>query len=280
MNHIRIAIEIEDAYQENLIAELMELDFEGFEQFDNRLIAYIPKPRFNDVNREHIEELLGAYPGNNFIELEEFEEQNWNETWEKTVKPQEIGSFLVKPTWSDRKPTPGSTLLEIDPKMSFGTGYHATTRLMLRALPSLNLPGKSVLDAGTGTGILAIACIKLGAASAFAFDVDEWSEANARENILINHVEDQVEVQRGGAEVIPENRGFDLVLANINRNAILQMFQPLTAPLKQGGDLCLSGLLKEDRESILRANRHLRPPLKLVDEQSQDEWIWLRFQKV
>ncbi|MEX0894685.1 MAG: 50S ribosomal protein L11 methyltransferase [Balneolaceae bacterium] len=280
MNHIRIVIEIEDAYQENLIAELMELNFEGFEQFDNLLIAYIPKPGFNDMSRDHIEELLSAYRGSHFIELEELEEQNWNETWEKTIKPQEIGPFLVRPTWSDCKPSPGSTLLEIDPKMSFGTGYHATTRLMLRALPSLNLPGKSVLDAGTGTGILAIACIKLGAGSAFAFDVDAWSETNARENILINQVGDKVEVRRGGVEVIPENREFDIVLANINRNVILQMFESLTDFLKQGGALCLSGLLKKDRESILRANRHLQTPLKLADEQGQDEWIWIRLQKI
>ncbi|MEX0995208.1 MAG: 50S ribosomal protein L11 methyltransferase [Balneolaceae bacterium] len=280
MTHIRITIELESPWQENLIAELLELDFVGFEQFDERLVAYIPKSGFNDVNREYIEELLSACPGNNFIELEEIQEQNWNETWEKTVKPQEIGPFLVRPTWSDRQPAPGQLLLEIDPKMSFGTGYHATTRLMLRTLPALDVKGKTVLDAGTGTGILAIASIKLGAASAFAFDIDKWSETNARENILINQVGEKVEVRLGSIKTLSKNRKFDLALANINRNEILKMFKPLSQHLNRGGDLCLSGLLKGDREGVLQFNNRLQDPMKLVAEQTLDEWLWLRFNKV
>lgn len=280
MNHIRVKIEIEEVYQENLIAELLDLDFEGFEQFDDRLVAYISKPGFNDVSREYIEQLLSAYPGDNIIEQEEIEEQNWNEAWEKTVEPQEIKPFLIRPTWSDRQPGPGQMLLEIDPKMSFGTGYHATTRLMLLSLPALDPRGKTVLDAGTGTGILAIGCIKLGASSAFAFDVDEWSEINARENILLNGVDEKVEIARGGVETIPKNKKFDLVLANINRNEIIGMFETLISHLKQNGDLCLSGLLKEDNKAIFRVNESLGEPVQLIDEQSLDEWIRIRFKKV
>jgi ribosomal protein L11 methyltransferase len=189
VTYLKLTIRIPDPYHENLIAELLDLDFEGFEQLDNRLEAYIPKSRFNDVSREYIEQVLMAYPAEGYVETEEIEEKNWNETWEKTIQPQSVGRFFIKPTWSSEKPPSGHILLEIDPKLSFGTGYHATTRLILEKLSSINLDGKSILDAGTGTGVLAIAAAKMGAKHVFAFDIDEWSKINATENVLLNQVE-------------------------------------------------------------------------------------------
>ena len=156
MNYLRVEFELNPDLHEFFIAELIDLDFYGFEQFDNKLVAYIEKHRFNDSNREYLEQLIAAYSGDSFLEFEDIPEQNWNETWEQTIQPQRIGKFLVKPTWSTEIPDHDEILLEIDPKMSFGTGYHATTRLMLQQIQEINIEGKTVLDAGTGTGILAM----------------------------------------------------------------------------------------------------------------------------
>lgn len=275
MTYLKLTIILPDHYQENLIAELLDLDFEGFEQFDGRLEAFIPKPRFSDVSREYIEQVLSAYPVESYVQSEEINEENWNETWEQTIQPQSIGQFFVKPTWSPEKPSKGQTLLEIDPKMSFGTGYHATTRLMLEVMPSLKPAGKTVLDAGTGTGILAIAALKLGAEKAFAFDIDNWSETNARENALINQVEGRLELAHGGFETIPENALFEIVFANINRNVILNMLGQLSGHLAPGGSLCVTGILQEDVEAV--ENKASDFSLELKERRNKQEWSWLHF---
>lgn len=278
MKYIKLVIAIDDDYQESLIAELLELDFEAFEQLEDKIITYAAKERFNDVHREQIESLLGAYPGDGFIETEEVvADQNWNEEWEQTVKAQAIGSFFVKPTWSSENPPSDAILLEIDPKMAFGTGYHETTRLMLHLLPDVIQKDSMVLDAGTGTGILAIASIKLGAKEVFAFDIDEWSIINSRENILINEVSDQITVEKGSAELIPENSSYDVVLANIERNTILELLPALGRALRDGGFMLLSGLLEKDRPSIVdRAETHALEPIKVRQE---NEWIALCLKK-
>ncbi len=117
MNYIKLVCDIADRYQEPFIAELMDLDFYGFEQFDDKLIAYVEKPRYNDSNRELIEQKLAGYPGASFLEIEDVAEKNWNETWEQSIQPQRIGRFFVKPTWSGEKPTDDEILLEIDPNI-------------------------------------------------------------------------------------------------------------------------------------------------------------------
>ncbi len=162
-----------------------------------------------------MDQLLAGFPGNCFIESEEIvADQNWNEQWEETISAQTIGRFYVKPTWDNSTVPPDKILLEIDPKMSFGTGYHETTRLMLRFLPDVLEEGDHVIDAGTGTGILSIAAIKLGAKSAFAFDIDEWSINNTLENIILNGVSKKITVREGSSEVILGEEKADVLLAN------------------------------------------------------------------
>lgn len=277
MNYIKLVFKIDDRYQEPLISELMEMDFYGFEQFDDRLIAYVQKPRYNDSNREKIEQLIGIYPDAEFVETEDIEDQNWNEQWEQTIQPQVIGTFLVRPTWAKVPPSKGQILLEIDPKMAFGTGYHATTRLMLNQLTSINFKGKSVLDAGTGTGILAIASIKLGARKAVGFDVDTWSEINAKENALINQVSEQVDIRHGSVETIADDEIFDITLANINRNVILEIIPFLVDKTRSGGTICLSGLLDSD-EDIIRDTLKIHP-LQIKEINREDEWILFHLTK-
>lgn len=273
MNYLKLVISVADRYQEPLIAELLEMDFDGFEQQEGRLITYVPTERLSVGDRERIEQILSAYPGDGHIASEEvIADRNWNEQWEETIRPQRIGRFLVRPTWS-RGEVPGDAiLLEIDPKMSFGTGYHETTRLMLRALPGLLAEGDRVLDAGTGTGILAIAACKLGASRVLAVDIDPWSVTNTRENILLNDVKACVEVRRGSLDAVEEGESFDLVLANIERNTILELLEAMAARLAPGGRLLLSGLLRRDRKAVEKA---LPPGLELTGVSRENEWIAL-----
>ncbi|MEX1267427.1 MAG: 50S ribosomal protein L11 methyltransferase [Balneolaceae bacterium] len=277
MNYIKLVFKIADRYQEHFIAELMDLDFYGFEQFDDQLIAFVEKPRYNDANREYIEQLIAAFPGASFLETEDVAEQNWNQTWEQSIQPQRIGPFLVKPTWSAGQPAKDEILLEIDPKMAFGTGYHATTRLMLRQLTNLEFQGKKVLDAGTGTGILSIAAVKLGAKQAVGFDVDSWSEVNAKENSLINGVDENVEIRFGGIEQVHDKEVFDVTLANINRNVILELTDHLIKYTRPGGDICLSGLLDSDEDMI--RNRLKDEPVEIIDFKQEKEWILFHLEK-
>lgn len=279
MAWISLQIQVPTDYQELLIAELMELDFEGFEQLEEHLVAFIPSQRFSDSSREQIETLLAAWPGECRIETEQVvQEENWNAAWEETIQPQAIGRFLVRPTWARVEPSPGQILLEIDPKMAFGTGYHATTRLMLELLPDLKPEGKRVLDAGTGTGILAIAAAKLGAGQVFGFDIDEWSERNATENVWLNGVNHQVTVALGDESVIPEGSRFDLILANINRNVLLELLPLFSRLLEPGGRVALSGLLRTDRDIILK--RAEQSGLHLMEEEGMEEWVALVFRHV
>jgi ribosomal protein L11 methyltransferase len=276
MEYVELRIKLQDDFHELLIAELFDLDFEGFEQEDDLLVATIPTHRFDDTKREEIERKLMAFNEASLLSEKIIVPQNWNLQWERTIKPQTIGKFYVHPTWSTFDGDLSDKIeLMIDPKMAFGTGYHATTRVMLEWMPEVIKEGGAVLDAGTGTGILAIAALKLGAKSAFGFDIDEWSETNANENILLNKA-DNFKVKLGSTEVIPDGEMYDVILANINRNALIELIPELLNFLNEGGQLLLSGLLEEDEETMLE-----QPALKelsYMGTRRHDEWIALLFQ--
>lgn len=278
MKYIKLVIEVSEEYQENLIAELFDMDFDSFEQREDHIITYIAKENFGITDRQRIDQLLAAYPGDGFIKSEEVvADQNWNEQWEETIQPQTVGRFFIKPTWSHEAVPESKILLEIDPKMSFGTGYHETTRLILKILPDLVNKGDKIIDAGTGTGILSIAAIKLEAKYALAFDIDDWSISNTKENILLNQVSDHITVKKGSTEVIPEGEEADLILANIERNTILEILPDLNGALKEEGTLILSGLLEGDKESVLN---QLKDRFKVIDISQQNEWIAVHAQKM
>lgn len=277
MEYVELRISLKDDFHELMIAELFDLDFEGFEQEDDLLVATIPANRFDDTKREEIEKKIMNFGPDTVILSEKIiAPQNWNEEWEQTIKPQMIGKFYVHPTWSKFDGDLQDKIeLMIDPKMAFGTGYHATTRVMLEWVPEIIEDGDKVLDAGTGTGILAIAALKLGASSAFGFDIDEWSETNARENILLNKVEN-FEVKLGSTDMIPEGEKYDVILANINRNALIELIPDLLKYLNEGGKLLLSGLLEEDEYVIL--DQPSVKKLRHIDTRQHKEWIAILFE--
>jgi ribosomal protein L11 methyltransferase len=271
MTHtIALKIHVADELQEFLIAELSDLDFDVFEQEDGFMNAYIPAPRWTDVKREQIEQWLRSHGLMVPVEENEVTAQNWNKQWEETIQPLAVGPFLIKPTWAEMpEEHADKTLLEIDPKMSFGTGYHESTRLALRFLPNLVDKGDFVLDAGCGTGILAIAATKLGATKAIAFDIDPWAQANAVENLYLNNVADAIAFREGDISVVPEAH-FDLILANINRGVLLDLLPAFAKKLKPDGHLVLAGLLLEDRNGMLDvAARHC---LAFVREAEEGAW--------
>lgn len=267
---VEIKIYLEEVFQELLIAELSELDFESFVQGDEYLLAYIPLARWNDVARGTIERWLHVNGIHSALEERVHEPQNWNRQWEETVRAVRVGRFLIKPTWADLPPDADEyLLLEIDPKMSFGTGYHESTRLVLRLIPERVKPGDRVLDAGTGTGILAIAAARLGAAHVDAFDFDPWSYTNAIENTYLNEVAERVHVMQGTLDEAPQGP-FDLVLANINRNALLDMLPELTRRMAPDGRMVLAGLLKSDRDRMILA----ASASNLAPEREETEGDW------
>lgn len=274
MDYIRLSISLQDDFHELLIAELFDLDFEGFEEEDNLLIASIPANRFDDFKREEIERMLLNFGDAEILNEELIAPQNWNQTWEQSIKPQKIGKFYVRPTWAQENDDPDAIELLIDPKMAFGTGYHATTRLLLEWIPEVIQKGDKVLDAGTGTGILGIAAMKVGAVSAFGFDIDEWSKDNAEENMELNNISG-FQVQLGSIEVIPKEDKYDVILANINRNALIYLIPQLLTFLKPGGKLLLSGLLENDEETI--RSQESVAGLTHLETRQQLEWIAMLF---
>lgn len=276
MDYLRLRISISEEYQELLIADLFDMDFDGFEETEGELIASIQASKFDDFKREEIERILFRYGNEASIISEELiPEQNWNEQWEQSIRPQSIGKFYVRPSWGAACNDESIEII-IDPKMAFGTGYHATTRLLLRWLPDVIQKGDSVLDAGTGTGILGIGALKLGAGKVFGFDIDEWSKENAEENIERNKVSN-FEVRRGSVETIPPGTIYDVVLANINRNALMDILPQLQTHLKPGGKILLSGLLKKDESPMLTFANTLN--LKYITTRQEDEWVAILLEK-
>ena len=187
-----VSITGEPGLLEHLIGLLSQLGFEGFWEDEGTLRGYISGHRWRPDLQEEIEKLLllvmrpGSMtrPG---LTVRTIEDRNWNEEWERTIRPIRVSDrIVIRPTWQEYRAAPGEIVLIIDPKMSFGTGYHETTRLTLRLMETHLRPGATVLDVGTGTGILAVAAIRLGASHAVATDIDEWSAENARENALID----------------------------------------------------------------------------------------------
>lgn len=267
---VAVKINIPDVYQEFLIAELADLDFEGFEQDDRHLIAYIPSARWNDVARETISLWLTTHDLPGTVEEQVIADENWSQKWEETIHAVAVPPFLIKPTWQDVPVEYHDLiLLEIDPKMSFGTGYHESTRLMLRMLPDVVKHGAEVLDVGTGTGILAIAAVKLGAATAVAFDIDPWSHENALENVYINDVADRIDLRPGAIEVVTENR-FDVIIANINLNVVAGLLPVFSEKLAGDGVILISGVLVRDRDRLLQTAE--RRGLELDEERTENTW--------
>ncbi len=255
------------ATQELLIAELSESGFEGFEQKDTELDAFIEDVHFKE---EFIQQLTGKYGLNYTVEY--ISEQNWNALWESNFEPVQVNNFVAIRANFQPPATDVEHEIIITPKMSFGTGHHATTYMMVEQMQRLPFNHASVFDFGTGTGILAILAEKLGAAVITAIDNDDWSIDNARENFSTNHTE---RITLYKADKPPEQGVFEIILANINKHIILQNLSSLYSLLQKKGTLLVSGLLAADETDILEyAGKEGLQHRKTV---CRDQWIAITF---
>ncbi len=256
---------------------LWALDISGIVEEENFITVYAEKEIKNDL----LDALEDAKKWGTIetydMKSDEFEDKNWNEEWEKKFDVLEITeNIVVKPTFRVYHNFQNKTVILIDPKMSFGTGEHETTRLIIKLLEKHINKGDEILDAGSGTGILSITAIKLGAKHATAFDVDEWCYVNGKENAELNKVTDKIDFIIGDISKV-ENRNFDLVLANINLHILLKIAEDLFTKTKESGKIILSGLLKVDEKKVVEKYSSLG--LKPIEKIYENEWEAIVFEK-
>jgi ribosomal protein L11 methyltransferase len=265
MRHNQISIKVADpGVRDIIIALLADNGYEGFEEKEEELLAYISEAAFSPEGLSGILEPFGLSHSVHVIE-----NANWNKQWESNFDPVIIDGFCtVRADFHNIKCHTSYEII-ITPKMSFGTGHHATTQLMIKTMQHLSLKDKRVLDFGTGTGVLAILASFLGARSTLAIDNDEWSFRNALENIENNRVHG-IEVKCGTLEEVA-GESFDLILANINRNILLDTMGQLYGGVNPGGELLMSGLLEDDYQVVTeRATEE-----GFVVEQTERESGWI-----
>jgi ribosomal protein L11 methyltransferase len=269
--YIQITLQTSNSDESDmLVARMSQAGFEGFEEEPGKLHAYIPETLY-DVSK--VEKLIGqikgvADPFHTLFQVQFIEPRNWNAEWEKDFEPVVVGSFCsVRADF--HPPVPGVHYdLVITPKMSFGTGHHATTLMMISAMEHLNFNNRRVLDFGTGTGILAILASKLGAASVLAIDSDDWSIENALENITEN---EGINIQVKHQDNLDGTGEFDLILANINLRVILENMKNLRQHLTDTGVFIGSGVLDSDEEKI--RNQALATGFVFEILMSKDNWM-------
>jgi ribosomal protein L11 methyltransferase len=276
MNYVELNIPVNDPLEaEMLIAELAEWPFDSFQEETGTLKAYIPSGALPEV-KEAVDAMLAqrGIRGTRYIEIET---QNWNAVWESQFDPVAVDDRLVIRAPFHPPGETGTREIIIMPKMSFGTGHHATTWLMSAEMMDHDLTGRRVLDMGSGTGVLAILAAKLGAASVDAVDIDEWAYTNSLENIALNGVTGIVTPIRGDASAIRGHR-YDIVLANINRNILLADMPAYVDTLRAAGtsgELIVSGIFETDIEAIER--RAVELGLWPAGQRLREGWAVLSF---
>jgi len=270
MQYIKLTfLNISQETSDILVALLADTGYEGFEEVRGNLLAFIPAPQFS---REQLDTIANDY--NISYEMETVPAQNWNALWESNFQPVVVDDFCtIRAHFHDiRVNTPYEIV--VTPKMSFGTGHHATTQLMISMMRELHFSGASVLDFGTGTGVLAILAEMLGASHVAAIDNDEWSVENARENLARNNCS-RIKVAEGSLE--HAGGQYDIILANINRHILLQYMESLFKHIKPNGLLLMSGLLTTDQDVISQAAGNAGFRFKQMQE--RNNWIALLFEK-
>ena len=258
---------------EILIAELGYAGFESFVENEDGITAYIQTEEYKEEILEDIQ-ILDSEEFEISFTSTEIEQVNWNSEWEKNFNPIVVSDKCsVRAPFHEKPDTEYDIIIE--PKMSFGTGHHATTHMMIQHILNNEWKGKSVLDMGCGTGVLAILAEMKGATSLDAIDIDNWCYLNTLENVERNNCKN-ISVYEGTAELL-ENKHYDVVIANINRNILLEDIPTYSKCLSSGGKLFLSGFYTEDVPVIEEmCNKH---GLKFENKLVQDNWTAASFIK-
>ena len=249
MDYIEIAIKFDEIHpwQDISTALLAEIDFESFVNTDTGLKAYIQKDKYQgkDAIQQYLDSELNCY-----FTFEEnyYKDQNWNATWEENFEPIYIKNQLeIVAPFHKLKNLDFSII--INPQMSFGTGHHETTRLISTYLLDCKLKDKKILDMGTGTGVLAILAEKKDAVDILAVDIEDWAFNNAKENISLNQCS-RIRVLKGDIDIV-EEKDFDILIANINKNVLLSHLPSYSEKLKSEGELYLSGFFHSDKDDLV-----------------------------
>ncbi|MFD2512694.1 50S ribosomal protein L11 methyltransferase [Pontibacter locisalis] len=269
MDFIEVTLKVNADFADILTAELGELGFDAFVETKDGFSAYIDEDEYSE---EELEAVLSRYADLVQVEYatQRIERQNWNEEWEKNFEPLFIGGKVSVRASFHEKPEAAKYDIVINPKMSFGTGHHETTTLMIENQLTLDHQGKRVLDMGCGTGILAIMAGELGASEIVAVEIEDWTVENARENAALNNYE-AIDVRLGGAETIAGDQPYDIILANINRNVLLEDMPAYKAVLKPEGWLLLSGFYTEDLPMIQERAAELG--LNYISHRVKNNWV-------
>lgn len=273
-NYLQLRLELSGFNSDVLSALLFREGCLGIEELSRHiwLVYFPPDTAESSISSlvERLQELNPRFRMDQFL-ITRLPETDWNAEWRKYFRPQRAGKKVwVAPPWEVPRLSPGEILVIIDPQMAFGTGSHQSTRLVILAMEKYLHSGDAVLDAGTGSGILSILAKKMGAGKVFAFDIEADAIENAKHNMKLNDVR-RIEFRVGDLSVVPSGQ-YDLILANINREVLLDLLPPLAEKLAAGGRLILSGFLIDDRETMINA---VPSGLRQIDELVLDEWLAL-----
>lgn len=275
--YIEFQIKTDPSLPEIVSGVLWGANISGLTEEESLLRVFV-----NDgsVSKKIIERLLERLVDEQLIrnfsvEEKKLENKNWNAEWEKNIGVIKISErIVIKPTFKNYSPKKNEIVLVIDPKMSFGTGEHQTTKMMIQLIEKYIVPGMRILDVGSGTAILSIASVKLGAEKAIAIDNDELCFINGSENCILNSMGNKIDIRTGEIKDINE-KGFDLIFANIQKNLLFEIADQIKYRLKKNGFVFLSGLFDSDEKEIVE--QYSKIGFQLIDKLQLDEWVALVF---
>ncbi len=277
MDWIKININTPPENLDILSPYLFNLGAEGIEEKNDCIIVYFKRETWQDKIYADIKDIIKneiSQKEEIDISVNEIPTESWDEKWKENFKPFQISDdLMIYPDWEQPPTDSKMKTIIISPKMAFGTGHHETTQLILQIMPAYLKQGMSILDAGTGSGILSIYGVLMGANRVTAYDFDVLATENCRENIALNNLWGKIEVITGQLKDIAMQK-YDMILANINKNVLIDIADNLRDYINKKGILILSGLLKNDYEHILSVYGVKWEP---VEQKSKNEWIALVF---
>ena len=274
-SEVDIKLKQVNPFKDVLVAKLNEINFESFSEDNSGLKAYVPTELLDIDAMNDIFSEISDFTELSFS-IKKIQEKNWNENWEKNYSPVFINNNCVIRADFHQEFTDIEYQIVINPKMSFGTGHHETTSLIMNEMFNIDCNNKSVLDMGCGTGILSILASKLGAKQLVAVDFDKWAFKNAKENAILNDVSN-IDFIYGDVNDIGKSR-YDIVLANINRNVLINDIEAYVACMQISAEILLSGFLEEDMPFFLKKTEELS--LELVVSKNKNKWQMLHLKKV
>jgi ribosomal protein L11 methyltransferase len=275
MYYTRLQVICNPDFAEILMAEIAEAGFDTFMETEKGFEAYVELEKFDKEQLQYIKDRYSEQTPLIFYQ-DRIEKQNWNEEWEKSYQPIIVDDKCLIRAEFHKIDKVYPYVITITPKMSFGTGHHQTTHLMVKAQMDIDHQNKRVMDAGCGTAILSIMASKRGAKEVVAFDIDEWSVVNGQENIEVNNC-NNISLQQGKLSEVNITGMFDIVLANINKNVLLDEIKLYQEYLVPGGLLLLSGFYTHDIADLLKEGTTYN--LKEVSRDERESWASLLLKK-